>query len=271
MRDVLILGCGYTGKRVAALLRARGARVVAADRDPAALAVVAAAGATVAQLDAARPSTWSEVIEAAASLSEDYAVLLSIPPIGGEGRDFTLALLDALPRPTRVVYLSTTAVYGNLSDVDESTAPQSTAEQANRLEVERVIADGRWSGMVLRAAAIYGPDRGLHVARGSGPRRACDPDRVVSRIHVDDLASICEAALESRATGAFPVADLEPATASEIAAFCLSVGLVPPALREDRTAAGRPARRVDARSVCRALGVSLVYPSYRAGIRATLP
>jgi nucleoside-diphosphate-sugar epimerase len=260
---------------VASRLLARGTRVIAADRNTSAIAALAAAGAMAVAFDALRPATWSGLMSAVANLGPanlgpDYAVLLSIPPLVGEREEVTAALLLALPRPARVVYLSSTAVYGEISAVDETTPPRAGVDQSARLAVEHVVAGGSWSWMELRAAAIYGPDRGLHVAEGSAPRHVNDPHRVVSRIHVDDLAACCEAALAASETGAFPVADLEPASATEIAAFCASLGLVPPALSEGSEAGRRPARRADGRALFRTLGVSLSYPSYREGIRAAV-
>lgn len=273
MQGVIVLGCGYTGRRVAARLLARGVRVVAGDRDPAALGPVAARGATAVRLDTASPASWAELTRATAGLPPACAVLLTIPPLDcvGAPLDATGALLDALPRPGRVVYLSSTSVYGERADVDATTAPAPlTRANALRLRAERAVATGPWSWMVLRAAAIYGPGRGLHATAGAAPRRDGSADRLVSRVHVDDLARLCEAALESEVTGAFPAADVTPATPRAVAAFCASLGLVPPALPAASHAPGDAGRRVDGRAVFEALGVPLAYPSYREGILASI-
>lgn len=276
MRPVVILGSGYTGARVARLLLAAGARVLATSRDPGALAPLAAAGAEVVRVDAADRATLAALRTAAAPLGE-LAVLCSVPPVTREGRleDPTAALLAQLGRPTRVVYLSTTAVYGDQVAVDARTAaaPRSAANRL-RLAAEKVTSSGAWSGMVLRAAAIYGPWRGVHASAGAALRRPLAPDRIVSRIHVDDLAAVCVAALRAGATGAWPVADELPATPREVAAFCGSIGLDVPALparRADGDVRDPPSgRRVDGRAVIALLGVPLAYPSYRQGIPACL-
>lgn len=272
MRQVLILGCGYTGSHVAARLLARGVSVVAAARDERTLAPLAERGAAVVAFDAARPASWGGVASAAARLSPEFAALLSVPPLErvGARADATAALLAALAPPGRVVYLSSTSVYGDQRDVDAATASAPRMrEGALRLDAERAVARGPWSWLVLRAAAIYGPGRGLHARAGAAPRRAGDPDRVVSRIHVDDLAALCQAALASRLTGAFPAADRSPASAREVAAFCASLGLVPPAL-PDAIPGPHGSRRVDGRAVFEALGVTIAYPSYREGIVASI-
>ncbi len=272
MRQALILGCGYTGSHVATRLLARGVSVVAAARDAKALGPLADRGAEVAAFDAARPDSWGAVASAAARLSRGYAALLSVPPLERDGArmDATAALLAALPPPGRVVYLSSTSVYGERRDVDAAIAPAPrTRDGVLRLEAERAVARGPWSWLVLRAAAIYGPGRGLHARAGAAPRRGGDPDRVVSRIHVDDLAALCEAALGSGVTGAFPAADRSPATAREVAALCASLGLVPPALA-DAIPGPHGGRRVDGRAVFEALCVAIAYPSYREGVAASI-
>jgi nucleoside-diphosphate-sugar epimerase len=100
-----------------------------------------------------------------------------------------------------------------------------------------------------------------------------DGNNFVSRIHIDDLAAHAEAALLGDLTGAYPVADEEPCTSHEIAAYCakllgiplpLSVG--PERLGETR----RADRRVDGSAIRRLLALRLMYPNYREGIAACL-
>jgi nucleoside-diphosphate-sugar epimerase len=191
-------------------------------------------------------------------------VLHSIPP---EGAPDVVGLLgDA---PARVVYLSTTGVYGSARDVDETTPVEWGSERARvRLEGEQAIAAGPWSTLVLRPAAIYGPGRGVQesVRRGTYP----PGENFISRIHVDDLAAHCEAALLSELTGAYPVADDEPCTSREIAEYCSRLLGVP--LPEGPVATPRVFgdRKVDGSAIRRLLGVALRYPSYRTGIPASI-
>jgi nucleoside-diphosphate-sugar epimerase len=168
-----------------------------------------------------------------------------------------------------VVYLSTTGVYGAAKAVDESTPVDGSSERARvRLEAEQAIASGAWSTLILRPAAIYGPGRGVQesVRRGTYP----PGENFISRIHVDDLAAVAEAALLSNLTGAYPVADDEPCTSREIAEFCAARLGVP--LPAGPVAAPRifGDRKVDGRASRRLLGVELRYPSYRTGIPASL-
>ena len=140
--------------------------------------------------------------------------------------------------------------------------------------VERSIAQGPWSSLILRPAAIYGPGRGAHESLRRGVYST--GENFVSRIHVDDLAAHVEAGLLSELCGAYPVADQEPSTTREIAEFCAQLlGMPTMDLPAMRTAPGSQARitgnrRVDGSAIRRALGITLVYPSYRVGIPAAL-
>jgi nucleoside-diphosphate-sugar epimerase len=249
---VLILGCGFAGQRVARRFLDRGAHVIVTTRDPQQLASLGAAP----EVEAIRVEDLR--------VPSGALVLHSIPPDGPPG------LLEALgDAPARVVYLSTTGVYGKARFVDEYTpvAPD-TEKQRARVEVEREVAAGPWSSLILRSAAIYGPGRGVQEAIRNG---SCQlGDNFVSRIHVDDLAAHVEAALLSGVTGAYPVADEEPCTSNEIACFCARLLRAPLPSAPAKVRATSSDRRVDGSAIRRLLGIRLVYPSYREGIPASL-
>ena len=255
MLEVLILGCGFTGQRVARRFLTRGANVTVTTRNPARLAFLAQQGARVITLD-----------DLAANLHPGVRVLHSIPPTGPPGLFAALSTT-----PARVVYLSTTAVYGAATHVDATTPVDEHSDRARpRLAAERLVAAGPWSSLILRPAAIYGPGRGVQESLPRGAYHA--GDNYVSRIHVDDLAAHAEAALLSDLEGAYPVADEEPSTTREIAEFCASLLNLPnvpqPAAgTQPRTTSNR---RVDGSGIRRALGITLLYPSCRTGIPASL-
>ncbi len=247
---VLILGCGFTGERVAKRMLARGARVIATSREPSRLAALGVEGIRVEDVP--------KVIE------PGCLVLHSIPPEGAP--DVKALLGDA---PSRVVYLSTTGVYGSTHLVDETTEVDWSSERARvRLEAEEAVAVGPWSTLILRPAAIYGPGRGVQesVKRGTYPAT----ENFISRIHIDDLAAHVEAGLLSSLKGSYPVADEEPCRSREIAEFCAKILGV--ALPTGPVATPRifGDRKVDGSAIRNLLGVTLQYPSYRVGIPACL-
>ncbi|MEO5925434.1 MAG: NAD(P)-binding domain-containing protein [Bryobacteraceae bacterium] len=247
---VLILGCGFTGERVARRMLARGSRVIATSREPSRLAALGVEGIRVEDVP--------NVIE------QGCLVLHSIPPEGAP--DVRSLLGDA---PSRVVYLSTTGVYGSRHIVNETTDVDWSNERARvRLEAEESITSGPWSSLILRPAAIYGPGRGVQesVRRGTYPAT----ENFISRIHVDDLAAHAEAGLLSFLNGSYPVADEEPCRSREIAEFCAK--LVGVELPTGPVATPRifGDRKVDGSAIRHLLGVKLEYPSYRVGIPAAI-
>ena len=200
-------------------------------------------------------------------------VLHSVPTLP-DGADVSM-LAPLRAHASRVVYLSTTGVYGNVVDVDDQTpVSPSTAQASARVRTENAVLEGPWTALVLRPAAIYGPGRGVHVAMREGRFRLWqDGSNYVSRIHVDDLARIVERAMLSDLTGSYPVADAHPCPSIEIATFCAGLlGFPVPSSGEtdDLPESRRANRRVDGSAICRLLGIQLEYPSYREGIRAAL-
>lgn len=264
MPGYVILGAGYTGSRVAQALERRGERVVS---------LRATAGDAI-RFDVLDAATYGSVTE---SLEEGARVLYSLPVLRTqEGYQATAPLVaPLLRRAARVVYLSTTGVYGETHLVDEHTPPAPRHERERlRVDEERILREGAWSTLVLRPAAIYGPGRGVHESMLQRRYRLPGDGRnVISRIHVDDLAAHCLAALDARLTGCFPVADEEPCPAGEMAAFCAELLGVPmPEFTEhlpgDDTR--RANRRVDGSAVRRELGIRLLHRGYREGVPASL-
>jgi nucleoside-diphosphate-sugar epimerase len=261
----VVLGAGYTGGRVAAILAARGQRVVSYREH----ATEAAHRFDV--LDSSTHAPLESLVEPGARVLYSLPVLRT--PDGYRATAPIVAPL--LSNAARVVYLSTTGVYGDAHFVDATTppAPRHLREEL-RLEEERTLAAGPWSTLVLRPAAIYGPGRGVHESMRAGKYRLPgDGSNFISRIHVDDLAAHCVAALDAELTGAFPVADDEPCPAREIAEFCsrllaVSMPEFTEVLPGDDTR--RANRRVDGRAIREALGIKLRYSSFRQGIEASL-
>mgnify|MGYP000123796959 CR=1 FL=1 len=274
-RPVVILGCGYTGRRVACRLLRRGVPVLATTRNPQKLEEVAALGGLILRLEVFEEETLRRLSEAAPG---EVRLLHSIPVVEDSDGPFdpTPELLEALGgRIRRLVYLSTTGVYGAATHVDETTPAAPLGERERlRVAAEQAVLGGEWSALVLRPAAIYGPGRGVHESMRQGRYRlAGDGCNFVSRIHVEDLAAIAEAALDSELTGVYPVADAEPCTARRMAEFCAGLlGLpVPESVQADGLHRTRQVdRRVDGGAILRLLGVELSYPSYRVGVPASL-
>lgn len=261
----LLLGLGFTTRRLAKRLLARSGVVYAVARATHRFRALEAIGLRV------RPFESPD-------LPKQATVVHTIPPLAGADRDWLHSFIHQL-KPRRVVYISATSVYGEQAEVDETTAPQPFGDKSvARFEEEQWLREGPWRSLIVRPAAIYGPGRGVHekIREGKLPRGAGSGagSGMVSRIHVDDLAATLEAAVLSDLQGAWPLADDRPCSSEEIAAFCarllhLNAKDVNP---EDAplTTFAVAGRRVDGRKIRELLGVELLYPTYESGILASV-
>jgi nucleoside-diphosphate-sugar epimerase len=255
LSQFLILGAGFTGSRVAQRLAAQGHSVLSLHRT---------------DIDFTQPQAPALL---AARAPADCTVLHSVPSLP---RQADAELLSGLAgKARRVVYLSTTGVYGATEFVDELTpiAPRNERELA-RAHTEAAVQAGPWESLILRPAAIYGPHRGVHVSMAQGQYTLLGSgDNYISRIHVEDLANLCTAALLSKLTGAYPVADAYPCPSREIAEYCSQLLHLPPPVsvaEEQVPLSRRTNRRIDARAIFRLLNVPLLYPTYKEGIAQCL-
>jgi nucleoside-diphosphate-sugar epimerase len=190
---LLIVGCGDIGGRIVARLAARF-RIVALTSQPARVPILRAAGTVpiVGDLDC------RESLARLAAFRSRVIHLAPPPERNGRRDPRTRALLLALrERPERLVYVSTTGVYGDRKGarVDETTPPAPSSERAwRRLDAERVVRSAL--GCVLRAPGIYAHDRlPLERLRTGLPALTPEDDVYTNHIHADDLARLCIAAL----------------------------------------------------------------------------
>lgn len=261
---VVILGCGYTGKRVAERLVRRGVRVIVTTRSGDSLGIE---GVQTIRFEA------MESLAPLSAVPDAARVVYSIPTLEPEP---ITTILDAIgERCSRFVYLSTTGVYGTQTEVNETTMPMPDSDTGRaRLLAEEAVMTRTRSSLVLRPAAIYGPGRGVHVRMQRGNFQiGGDGSNYVSRIHVDDLATHLEAALFTEVAASWPVADDCPATSLEVAEFCARLLQVPmPSVVDpaDLHPTRRANRRVDGSAIRRELGIELRFASYRTGIPASL-
>lgn len=264
---MIVFGLGFTGQWVARRLLARGIQVFAGVRGVGRFDALARAGLLLSEMNLDRVSLFPH-------LPRRRVLIHCIPPLAEPENLALRALIEEL-NPRRIVYVSSTNIYGEHAEVNEETPAHPGDERGRRrVEEERWIASGPWSSLILRSAAIYGPGRGVHAALREGriPRSA--GAGIVSRIHVEDLAALVEAGVFSPLEGAWPVADELPCASAEIAAWCVRTMNLSAA---GEIASGSPigafeiaGRKVDGRKIRELLDVPLTYPSWETGIPASL-
>ncbi|MEM6656213.1 MAG: SDR family oxidoreductase [Planctomycetota bacterium] len=286
----LIIGCGYLGRRVAERWLAAGDRVYAATRSEQRAAEFTAAGIEPIVADVTDRASL-------ASLPRCDTLLFAVgydrsaePSIGEVYVDGFRNVLDSLPAETgRVIYISTTGVYGNAGSdwVDEQTPtePQRDGGKASLAAEEALRASpfgGR--GVSLRLAGIYGPDRVPFLDRlRAGEPIPAPQHGCVNLIHVDDAADIVVSVSNhdaSKRNAPLPsvlcVSDGNPPLRAdyyrEVARL---IGAAEPTFTEPapgtpRAARAKASKRVRNDLMIRSLGVSLRHGDYRSGLAAIL-
>ena len=278
-KTLLSFGHGYSARALARRLLPQGWTVLGTTRNPDKALALKAEGIT--------PILWPDG-DLRGALSKASHVLCSAGP-EADG-DPVLALLRdqiarAAPRLEWVGYLSTTGVYGDHEGgwVDEDT-PLTPSTRRGRMRVE---AEQAWQSMpglplhIFRLAGIYGPGRGpFEKVRNGTARRIIKPGQVFSRIHVDDIAQVLEASIHRPRPGAiYNLCDDDPAPPQDVighAAELLGLPLPPevPFDQADLTPMARSfyaeSKRVRNDLIKTELGVKLLHPDYRHGLRALL-
>ena len=274
-RTLLSIGHGYSARALARRLLTEGWRVIGTTRS--------AEKAEELRREGVEPVIWpgallpiGEVTHLVTSVAPDAEGDPVLRDVGEE--------LKAASHLEWVGYLSTTGVYGDRRGgwVDEN----SDLRPATRRGQARVKAEAEWRALglplhIFRLAGIYGPDRGpFSKVRKGTARRIIKKGQVFSRTHVEDIAQVLHASiLRPNPGAAYNVCDDDPAPPEDMIAFAAELlGLpVPEAVpfeEAEMSEMGRSfyaeSKRVRNDRIKDELGVKLLYPDYRTGLRALL-
>jgi nucleoside-diphosphate-sugar epimerase len=287
MERLLIVGCGDVARRAIPLLTHRY-DVCALIRDRSQHSRLAKLGVETMAGDLDRPSSLAKLAGCA-----DILLHSAPPPNSGIRDTRTANLLRTLSRgrilPWRIVYLSTTGVYGDCSGmrIDERAPLAPATDRARRRAdaEERLLRWGRANGTsvaILRVPGIYAADRlPLARLRKGAPALREEDDVYTNHIHADDLARIMAAAIErahfGRSGRAYNACDDSQMKMGEYFDLVADVfGLPRPARisREESQAAISPlqrsfmteSRRIGNARMKRELCVKLRYPTVVEGV-----
>jgi len=282
--SVLIVGCGDIGQRVAA--RWQGVPVTGLVRSAASAEQLQQAGITPWQANLDDPASLADL-----PLADALVYYFAPPPTTGTTdprMTHFLAAIDPERVPARIVYISTSGVYGDRGGewVNEDTPPNPQVDRARRRydaeqQLRRFEQEHGVAVIILRVGGIYGP--------GRLPRKRLE-DRIpiihehlapsTNRIHAEDLAQTCiAAARRGRADTVYNVSD---GTNSNMTEYFNTVADFlklprPPTIdwdeAERRLSAGmlsylKESRRMDNRRMLEELEIELKYPTLEAGLAA---
>jgi len=283
--DILIVGCGDIGVRVAQLEKQAGRKVSGLVRSE--------EGAERLRGHGIEPvmGTLDDLTSLSDLPTAGKLVCYFAPPTGGgpfdsRMRSFCQAVSTG-PFPDKVVYMSTSGVYGDCGSewvTEETPLNPQTSRAQRRVDAETTLQEwGREHSVpivILRVTGIYGPGR-LPLARiqQGHPVLREEESPPTNRIHADDLAVICVKAAEKAADGdIFNVSDGQPGTMTQyfnLVSELLDLPALPQVDMEEAKRVMNPmmlsylteTRRMDNRKMIDQLGVTLSYPNLEAGLK----
>lgn len=279
MYSILVAGAGYTGTAIAQFFAQKKQKVWGLVRSAAGEARLREAGLQpfVADMtDAAAlkdlPKAHFIVISAAPDTRDEP----SYRRIYIEAVGHLLERLKKNPRPFLIVYLSSTGVYGagQQGRIDETVEPLPDTERARiLLEAEKQVLGCGMPAVIFRLAGIYGPERNM-IARVREELAAPEADlpeadRWVNLIHRDDIAAAMPVIFNKAEPGSVILGvDDAPVKRSEL---CRWIG---ERLGMDDAGGADPASPCPGRQYdngrLKALGVKLIYPTFRDGYEPIL-
>lgn len=286
-KRITIVGCGDIGRRLAQTLLAQGRELSGWVRSDASVMALREQRVPSLKVNLDQP------VPGLPSVAGDELYYFAPPPPEGREDSRVARLIGALGeagQPSRVVYLSTTGVYGDCGGewVDETRHPAPSVDRAWR----RLDAENRWRDwsrqnggelVVLRVAGIYGPGK-LPIARlQSGSPMVAEADApITNHIHTLDLVSICQAAMERGVSGeVYNVCDGQPDNMTgyfnAVADFLglprppvISLGEAKQQLTPGMLSYLGESRRLSNRKLIEELGVTLRYPTLDEGLPACI-
>ena len=276
---VLILGGGYSGRMLAALLRRLGNTVLCTRRDQ-------------SRPDADLLFDSDRDLMPQPDALQGITPLLSTIPPSPEGQDPALhclrSQLESMPLQW-VGYLSTTGVYGDTQGNwvrETDPARPGQARSRRRLDCEAAWRDSGLPIQILRLPGIYGPGRSvLNTVQEGRARRIDKTGQVFCRVHVEDIAGACLHLMHRSEEGLHPaivnVVDDEPAASIELLDHaCALLGRNAPETETFEQASLQMSamarsfwsenRRVSNHLLRDGLGYDLLHPDYRVGLQDCL-
>lgn len=207
-----IIGCGDIGRRVASLYKSNTVNGIVSSEESALLCRKESIQSHILDLDSSYELEKNDFNNA------DIYYFAPPPKEGAKDtrlKRFLSQLTQFKQLPRRIVLISTTGVYGDSKGewIDESTPINPQADRAvRRVSAEQILQ--RWiennngvesnekayEFMILRVPGIYAEDR-LPLARLKQglPIVNASEAGFTNRIHADDLADACKAAMECEA------------------------------------------------------------------------
>ncbi len=273
---LFIFGLGYVGQHLARALHQKGWQITGTTRHP-------------KRLEPNVPNDWQilkfedggQINDLSSHLSNASHVITTISALAGYDPVLKAHQQELCTFSGWVGYVSATSVYPDQEQgfIDESVP----AAPATKRGLARLIAEQEWQGAcraeIFRVAGIYGPGRNPIVNLLEGSARIIEKEgQLTNRINQTDITNIIIAAMaKPRPSRIINLCDEEPASQGEVVRYAASLlGIEPPKPIAFEDAELTPMarsfyiskRRLRSVVVGPELGVKLIFPTYREGLKA---
>ncbi|MDM7861447.1 SDR family oxidoreductase [Alteromonas sp. ASW11-36] len=265
---VAIIGCGWLGLPTARALLNDGYQVIGSSRSETKLDQLEQFGITPVRVDIYQPESYRNT-----AITECSTWLINIAA-GRRNTDFPVyiqrvkALIDYATqcKVAHLIFVSTTAVYGNANGTLNETSPLQpvTASGKAHAEIESYIqAQLSNTHSILRLAGLVSLDR--HPVRSLSKRAGpiSGGDQVVNLIHRDDVISALEILCEIGPQSDKPLllASPEHPTRREYYTWAATqLGIQPPEFEANKGADAN-SKQVDGSDSLKRIGLTLRYAS----------
>ncbi len=270
MANILVIGCGDVGSRLALLLASDGHCVYGVRRSAHALT-----GVTMLQADVSQPLQLPMA-------TLDYVFIILSPDSSSQAayEQTFINSLDSLQRALepynlkRVFFISSTSVYGedNGEWVSEETVPKACGFNGQVLIAAESLAKRYWPTTIVRFGGIYGEGR-LRLIRWVESGKAVTLGQWTNRIHATDAARLLAFLANQHQQGrelaeCYVGVDDYPCVQDEVLDWLadeLSLSPVPKV-----ASTGDSNKRISNQRL-KMLGYQFIYPSFKEGYAAVIP
>lgn len=197
---VLIIGCGWLGKKLASYLISKKITVYGTTRSSSNFSTLNALDIKPVKLEL--PATSLADIR----FPDVKTVIISISPGRGENRNAYPKIIGQLSqvlaeKNVQIIMYSSTSVYGNLENkvIESDVQPNENSDNAVTA-AEGMLVKYSPDAVILRLSGLYGEDR--HPARFmAGRKDIAGGDSPVNLVHRDDVIQVTSKIIEKNIKG----------------------------------------------------------------------
>ena len=270
MYNILIVGAGYLGSRIARNFKEKKQRVYAVTRNREKAADFEKEGILPVVADLSDPQTLQKIPAA-------HFIVISVAPDESTEAGYRKIYLEGIrnffqsranqPRPYLIVLISSTSVWKDCGGewVHETVPVDPDSEKGKILKAsEAIVLESGYPAVIFRLSGIYGPGRnGLEAFRSGRWPSPSEPDGYRNMIHVEDAAQALPVLFKEAKEGQIYIgSDEEPVLRSR---FCewlsQKTGVT--------SAPGQVIKKVGGKRLknqkLKDLGFKFLYPTFREG------